>query len=366
MPAAMRSKMQKGNRSAGSPRLVRLVGCALASLAVLAACAGTSTNPAQPTSGLGATGPCSQTSRSVANPSATDQSITIYEPGGTSSTPLTGGTCRDAKRPVVAVVHGLGAASPVLYEDLIKHLVSTGNIVVFATYNTDTNDFTASFGRQDQALVTAAASVPRGDLSNFGIVGHSMGGGAVPFLAQRASARGWGSRGMFLFLVAPWFSSGVGTGPIALPAHARVIVEGYDNDTYVDNRIGIELFHAFTTDPGRKQHVTVRSQTRNGITLNAQHTAANSLIAPNDAIKFFGLYRIVDALESCSLTGAHCDTDLSYMGTWSDGTAVTKAISTDDPVDTGHVTTALHLFGLEGECTAPANPRAANCGPSSS
>lgn len=39
--------------------------------------------------------------------------------------------------------------------------------------------------------MAAAAMAPRGDFSRFGIVGHSMGGGAVPYLAQRAAARGW-------------------------------------------------------------------------------------------------------------------------------------------------------------------------------
>jgi dienelactone hydrolase len=340
--------------------------CALSLLAIIStsACTTNSTNPPQPTTGLGADGACTQTSTSVANPSASNQTIKVYEPQGSGQTPLVGGTCGDATRPVVAVVHGYMAASDILYADEINHLVSIGNIVIFATYATDTDDFAGSFSGENQAIVTAATATPRGDIARFGIVGHSMGGGAVPYLAQQAANRSWGSSGMFLFLLAPWFSAGVGTGPIALPAQARVVVEAYDNDTYVDNRIGIDLFNAFTTDAGKKQHVTVRSQTHLGTTLNAQHIAPNSLIAPADAIKYFGLYRIGDALQSCTLTGKNCDADLSVMGTWSDGTAVTQAISTDTPTDSGPVTTSLAIFGLQGECTAPANPRAANCGPS--
>jgi hypothetical protein len=337
---------------------------AVSVLAVAALAAACGPSPAQPTDGLGARGRCTQASRSVPNPAAPFQSITVYEPGGTAATPLLGGACSDPERPVVAVVHGYLAGSPLLYLDLIDHLVSVGNVVIFATYETDTNDFADSFAREDAALVTAAAATPRADLSRFGIVGHSMGGGAVPYLARQADGRGWGSDGMFLFLLAPWFSAGVGTGPIALPDRARVVVEGYDNDTWVDNRIGVEMFEAFTTGDGRKQHVTVRSQTRQGTTLNAQHTAPNSFVAPNDAIRFFGLYRIGDALQSCALTGRHCGTDLSFMGTWPDGTPVTPAISTDDPVDAGPAATSLAVFGLEGECTAAANPRAAGCGPS--
>ena len=53
------------------------------------------------------------------------------------------------------------------------------------------------------------------------------------------------------------------------------------------------------------------------------------------------------------------------MGAWPDGTAVTPAISTDDPTDLGPAATSLAIFGLAGECTAAANPRASRCGPSS-
>jgi hypothetical protein len=177
-------------------------------------------------------------------------------------------------------------------------------------------------------------------------------------------ARGWGTRSLWLLPLAPWYVHGVGIGPITVPAHTRVAVIGYDNDTYVDNRIGIDLFRSLTLPAAQKQHVTVRSQTRSlFMTLNAQHTAANSIIAPNDAIKFFGLYRISDALQSCSLHGTNCDTDLSFMGRWSDGQPVTPAVSTDDPVDSGPITSSLALLGQQSECDVPANPRGASCPP---
>ena len=326
--------------------------------------------PPQPATGMGANGPCTETRVSAPNPAVANNYISVYSPGGDAPTPAVGGTCGDARRPVVAVVHGLGAGTDaqllggasLLYADLITHLVSVGNIVVFATYNTDTNDFVGSYRAQDAAIATAATMTQRGDFSRFGIVGHSMGGGATPYLAQQAAARGWGTRALWLVPVAPWYVHGVGTGPITVQAHTRVVVIGYDNDTYVDNRIGIDLYRSLTVPATHKQHVTVRSQTRWPTTLNAQHTAANSLLAPNDAIRFFGLYRIIDAVQTCSLSGANCDIDLSHMGRWSDGQPVTPAVSTDNPVDTGPVTTSLALFGLSGECTATANPRASTCG----
>jgi hypothetical protein len=326
--------------------------------------------PAPPSSGLGAPGPCGVAQVSKANPADSSQQLIVYSPTGTGVTPL-GGRCNDAKRPVVAVVHGLLAGldaqligASLLYSDVIDHFVSTGNVVIFATWDTNTDDFAASFAREDASIVAAATLAPRGDFTRFGIVGHSMGGGATPFLAQRAAARGWGSTALWLFPIAPWYTAGVGTGPIVLPPQTRVVVENEDDDTFVDNRIGIEQFKALALPAAQKQHVTVRSQSRFlSPTLDAQHTAANSVIAPNDAIRTYGIFRVGDALQSCSLTGAKCNADLSYMGKWSDGQPVTPAISTDNPVDIGPKATTLQLLGLDGECTSPMNPRAANCGP---
>ncbi len=250
----------------------------LTAIAALSAC---SPGPVQPTAGLGANGGCTQTSRSVANPAAPDQTITVYEPGGSAATPLLGGGCSDPKRPVVAVVHGYLAGSSLLYTDEINHLVSIGNIVIFATYNTDTNDFAGSFQRENDALVTAAAATPRADITRFGIVGHSMGGGAVPYLAQQAGNRGWGTDGMFLFLLAPWFTAGVSTGPITLPAQARVVVEGYDNDTWVDNRIGIEIPGHDPQRPAHRPQLAHRPQRRHQVLRPVPHRRRPPVLRPH-------------------------------------------------------------------------------------
>lgn len=325
--------------------------------------------PGQPASGLGADGPCRASQVSAPNPDSPGHFVTVYSPTGTTATPMVGGRCDDPQRPVVVVVHGLLAGIDaqllggwsVLYSDLIDHLVSVGNVVIFATYETETTDFVGSYARQDAAIRFASGMAPRADLSSLGIVGHSMGGGAVPYLAQQAVGRGWGADHLWLVAIAPWYVHGVGTGQISVPSHARVSVIGYDNDTWVDNRMGIDLFRSLALPLGQRQHVTVRSQSRWFTTLNAQHAAANSVLAPNDAIRFFGLYQITDATGACSLLGTSCTADLSYMGRWSDGRPVTPAISTDDPVDMGPVANTLQILGAEGECTSPMNPRRDRC-----
>jgi hypothetical protein len=69
--------------------------------------------PAQPTTGLGANGPYAKSRVTRPNPAAGGQYLVVYSPGGSAATPLVGGTCDDARRPVVVVVHGLGAGADV-------------------------------------------------------------------------------------------------------------------------------------------------------------------------------------------------------------------------------------------------------------
>jgi len=298
---------------------------------VVALAVGCVTPPARPATGLGSKGPCTETLTTTPNPTESGQTLNVYTPGGTAAAP-TGGRCDDATRPTAIVVHGLLAGMTWLYADTISHLVANGNVVIFATYNTNPGDFVGSFQKEDAAIVAAANATTRDDLSRVGIIGHSMGGGAIPYLVQRLAARGWGTNGLWVMALAPWTLAGVNaTGPITFPANAHVVVEAYSDDTLVNRSVGVEIFNRITTPVARKQHVTLNSTTYDGATLTAAHTTPNSVIAPEDAMRFYGIYRIADALQGCSQRGVSCATDFSVMGNWSDGTPVLPATSTDTP-----------------------------------
>jgi hypothetical protein len=314
--------------------------------------------PPQPTVGYGSNGPCTVPSSPVSGAgAASGQSISIYYPGGTGATPVTGGTCNDNHRPVVAVVHGLGASSTLLYAGLIDHLVSTGNVVIFATYNTTDTTMTASFQDELAALQASVSDLTSGDLTRFGIIGHSEGGGASAYLAQRVEALGWGTTSFWVYALNPWYLDGVGTGPIPFPANTRLIVQNGDDDSFVDNRIGIDYFDSVPLPATQKVHVDLITQTVGNVTLDAQHTMPNSVISPDDAMKYYGMYRNADVLENCSLTNTACNwSQLTFMGTWSDGTPVTPAIVSQNPTDRGPIAIA--------ECDNSSNSRAVDCGPS--
>jgi len=304
--------------------------CTAAAVAVLlAVAAGCVTGPPQPSTGPGSNTPCGRTDVQLTNPAVPASPLYVAYPTGTAATPLTGGTCSDAERPVVFLVHGWLASFNWVYEGVIDHFTRTGNIVVMGTYANDLADVQGSADRALQALAAAVPQLERDDLGRVGLIGHSLGGGILPWVTQQVVARGWGSEGLWLFSLAPY--QALGQGPIALPAHTRAAVEAYDQDTLVDRTVGVDLFRRLALPAARKDHVTVRSSSRGGVTLTAQHTSPNSVIAPDDAIKFYAIYRIGDLLESCAFVGAGCDADLGLMGTWSDGTPVLPSVVTDDP-----------------------------------
>jgi hypothetical protein len=285
--------------------------------------------PPQPTSGVGSNTPCGRTNVQLTNPGAPSSPIYVAYPTGSGAAPMTGGTCGDASRPVLFLVHGYLASFNWVYEGVINHFTRTGNIVVMGTYATDLADVQGSANRALGAITAAVPQLQRADLANVGLIGHSLGGGTLPWITQQVVARGWGSEGLWMFSLAPY--QGIGSGTITLPAHARAIIEAYDQDVLVNRSVGVDLFRRLSLPASQKDHVTVRTSSHGGVTLTAQHTSPNSVISPDDAIKFYGIYRVGDILESCALVGQNCSADLSLMGKWSDGTAVLPSVVTDNP-----------------------------------
>jgi len=325
--------MSQSTVHSARPRALRrpgfLAAVILASALAVASVGCAATGPGQPTTGLGSDTPCERSDVQLTNPGVPSAPIYVAYPEGTASPALTGGTCNDSARPVVFLVHGYLANFNWVYEGVINHYTSTGNIVVMGTYQTDLNDVQGSANRALAAITAAVPQLTRANLNRVGLIGHSLGGGMLPWVTQQVASRGWGGQNLWAFLLAPY--RGIGTGTITLPAHTRVIVEAYDNDTLVDNAVGIDLFHRMSVPNSQKDHVTVRSSSHGNESINAQHTSPNSVISPDDAVKFFGIYRVGDVLQSCALRGTNCATDLSYMSTWTDGTPVLPSVVTDDP-----------------------------------
>ncbi|MCZ7526426.1 MAG: hypothetical protein M5U14_08675 [Acidimicrobiia bacterium] len=84
----------------------------------------------------GADGPCSRTGFDRPSPVDAHQRVWVFEPAGTGAPATTGGRCDDAHRPVVLVAHGYATnVIPIVYDGLIRHLVSHGFVVVYPGYS---------------------------------------------------------------------------------------------------------------------------------------------------------------------------------------------------------------------------------------
>ncbi|MFC8527184.1 alpha/beta hydrolase family protein [Nocardia sp. NPDC057227] len=320
--------------------------------------------------------PCAVAVRQLPNPEMPAQPIFVYEPTGAAEAPLTGGRCESAARPAVVIAHGFSASDPGAYLGLIQHLVRAGNVVLYPTYplGTTVQQFEDSYRRFDAGVVAALATT-RADTSRIGFWGHSFGGGMVPYLAQQAGARGWGSRGLWISMVAQAYSQLVGTGQVEVPANTRAMTIAFDQDNAADARLGIDIFRSLTVPADQKWHITVRADAHGQPALASDHTTPASFGPAGEDTYDFLLYRYADQLEGCAIGRIGCDLDLSTVGDWSDGTPIAPALVGADPVDVGPAPALVADCdgGIAGgppiatvgeqPLLGGINPRWQNCGP---
>ena len=274
--------------------------------------------------GFGAPGPYGVERIEFANPSHAGRHVTGFLPRGV-----------EPPSPTVLFAHANGAEDPDDYRRLISHLVSRGNAVIYASYM-------IPFDRVDErydALWTGIAEAAarhgeRLDLARIGLVGHSFGAGALPWLAQRATLEGWGAEGAFLLAMAPWYPLRMTDADLAaLPAHLKALVLVFEDDRVNDHRIAIDLYGKLGMPESEKDYLVVRSDRSDGCELPARHSVPQSrgLAATDDALDAHAIARLVDALAAVAFEddaagrvtalGKGSDEQVA-MGRWREGRPV--------------------------------------------
>ena len=256
------------------------------------------------TQGYGADGPYRADQESVDNPGFHRKAVLVFLPKQAAG-----------KRPVIFFSHGYGPGDWGTYKDLITHMVSLGDVVVFGSYPALLASDQDRYDALWQGFQAAAAKyLDRMDLTRVGFLGHSFGGGATPAMAYRGLVQqGWGKQGAFLMELAPWYAFDVSDAQLRqYPAHALHVVEVYDQDTVNDHRMAIDLLThiPLATD----DYLMVHSVAMRDCALTADHATPGR--NPSLRQKQYAVFRPLDMLMDAAFSGsAAAKSVLETLGT---------------------------------------------------
>lgn len=278
-----------------------------------------------------------------------------------------------ATHPVLFYAHPFGGNDWTRMRSMFEFWVSQDYVVVYAPYATSgasvCERYDTLWGGFSRAvdLLSARAGM---DTTRVGFIGHSFGGGAVPWLATEAvRARGWGASGIFMMPNAPWYSYRMDAARwSALPASARLHVMVFDEDDLNDHRIAIE--DQWTPFPRAKQWINLRSAMNGSCSQLADHLVPTTDSTLMDSVRlngldYWGVWRHSHALASCVLRadasacavidGSNAALQTT-MGTWrSDNTAVTAAQRSDAP--SAPRPSSAYMFGVNRRALFPCEGR---------
>lgn len=280
------------------------------------------------TSGYGANGSFTIAHDSFPNPVWPVREVEVFRPAEAR-----------APVPVIFFAPGFSKTSTDVYSALIRHIVSRGYALVFVPYQVVSGDPTLHELRYATLFAGFEAAVKRFpqslDARRVGFMGHSYGAGAVPALARKGiTENGWGSEGVFLFPMAPWYYFNLNLRQfISFPAHAKMIMQVYEGDDLCDHRIAKEIFDRIGIPGSEKDFVMLMSEERMGYRLGAEHGSMYGGDGSEkvDALDYFGIWRLFDALADYTFNGSEAGKGIAlgngsreqrFMGTWPDGQPV--------------------------------------------
>lgn len=287
------------------------------------------------TAGYGAPGPFGIERVGFASPLFTQEDVYVYRPRG-------GPQGAGGRVPVIFFTPGFSNTKPEEYAALIDHIVSQGYALVFSPFQIISGDLTLNEKRYDTIWRGFEEAVRRYgdgfDLDRVGYVGHSYGGAASLAMSLRGTTRGWGKKSLLLYVMAPWYFFQLGVRDlVGFPSHARLVMQVFEEDTICDHRIAKEIFDRINLPSREKDFLMLRGDQRQGSRLEASH-GVPSEGNRSDALDYYGVYRIFDALADYSFNGSDAGRRIAlgngsreqrFMGVWSDGVPVREMLAGD-------------------------------------
>ncbi len=266
----------------------------------------------------GSVGKVAFTKQTIETPiSGAPAQVTVFLPNDASAS---------NKVPVIFFAHGFGGFYYQVYEGLLNQLASNGYAVVFAPYNSIAPTHAARYDQLWKGFQAAVAQYGNVlDTSKIGIAGHSYGGGAVPELARRAIAQGWGGSDIFLFVMAAWYSWG--TDYSSIPARAKLVVQIYWDDGTNEHLISQNDIWNRLPQITEKRWQVIRTASNCSCTLIAGHGVPVTADVSTDsgggtnAQDSWGVWRRIHALADYTFNHNQAAKNIAFgddanMGKW--------------------------------------------------
>lgn len=272
----------------------------LVATCVLTACFSTQAQYAdpnfpKPTSGYGSDGPHTVAVETFNNVNFPGHTINIYYPADVS-----------APVPTLFYSHAYGGNDPENIIGVLNFIASKGYAVVFVPYQTLA---TVTVPERYANLIAGFRKAAQDydyiiDTKKVGFLGHSFGGGASFGISHELfTVDGWGENGRFIYALAQWYSYNLSNEDLtSFPDNTKVLFEIFNDDTYNDHRMAIDVFNHLGIDAAEKDFLMVNSSAVNGYTYEAVHNLPNTSAA-FDALDYYAYYRLLDALIDYSFNG---------------------------------------------------------------
>lgn len=299
--------------------------------AVFAAFASSYSGPVPPiASGYGADGTAMVATITYPSPLYPSNSVWIFYPAGYTS-PL----------PTFFYSHPYGAQSPSNQMNLMNHVASRGYVAVFSPYNKDGATLPQQYDVLFEGFLSAATNYPGLiDTNRVGFLGWSEGGGATPEMAHRGIVeQGWGSQGVFLMPMAPWYALQIKQKDLTNDfKNAKLLMMVFSDDSINDHRMAIDIFNNMSMPFPEKDFMVVYPSVTASYTYQAEHNVPSD--NPFDTYDYYAIFRHLDALADYTFTGnlqakmialGNGSTEQTFMG-MCDDIPLTPATVTDTPI----------------------------------